>query len=239
MQWHWPYFVPFNLHWYFDARCPHYSLAHRRFSHSLFKARKKKETLPVWQRLHHCLNYLKTLMKMLGLRAGILEIHIFIFTKTMWMLSVSLTTGVDSWADALKVNCERLDRGLKRQCNNLFFMAMILSSQEKLVSPNSGHLYKQKCLRIKYFFESKYLICLVQKECVLYIMWTFFQCIRKTWSFKQLFYLVCKMSKNHFHFLSWLWYQVPDNISTLWNFLWNHINIVLLLKQMILSKSNY
>lgn len=134
VQWHWPYFVPFNLHWYFDARCPHYSLAHRRFSHSLFKAWKKKETLPVWQRLHHCLNYLKTLMKMLGLRAGILEIHIFIFTKTMWMLSVSLTTGVDSWADALKVNCERLDRGLKRQCNNLFFMARILSSQEKPVS---------------------------------------------------------------------------------------------------------
>lgn len=51
-RWHWPYFVPFNLCWYFDAQCPCYSLAHRRLPHSLFKAW-KKETLGVWQRLHH------------------------------------------------------------------------------------------------------------------------------------------------------------------------------------------
>lgn len=30
------------------------------------------------------------------------------------MLSGGLTTGVDSWADALKVNCERLWQGTKK-----------------------------------------------------------------------------------------------------------------------------
>lgn len=38
--------------------------------------KKKKKTLPVWQRLHHCLNHLKTLTKILGLRAG--------FFETLW-----------------------------------------------------------------------------------------------------------------------------------------------------------
>lgn len=43
----------------------------------------KKKTLPVWQRLHHCLNHLKTLMKMLGLRAGVFFVFFFFF-ETRW-----------------------------------------------------------------------------------------------------------------------------------------------------------
>lgn len=171
VQWHWPYFVPFNLHWYFDAQCPCYSLAHSRFSHSLFKAWKKKETLPVWQRLHHCLNYLKTLMKMLALPAGILEIHIFIFTETMWMLSVSLTTGVDSWADALKVNCERLDRGLKWQSNNLFFIALWQwsSAVKKSLLAQVQDTSTNRNVK-EYFSERKSRIGQLQK-CALYNIW--------------------------------------------------------------------
>lgn len=73
------------------------------------------------------------------------EIHIFIFTETMWMLSVGLTTGVDSWADALKVNCERLWQGTKKAVQQPLLhctMGKIPSSQEKSVSLSSGHLYK-------------------------------------------------------------------------------------------------
>lgn len=128
VRWHWPYFVPFNLRWYFDAQCPRHSLAHRRFSRSLFKGWKKRDT--------SCLTEITSLPKPpkdINENAGAtywvffgdsVEIYIFIFPETMWMLSVCLTTGVDSWADALKVNCERFDRGLKRQCNNLFFTAL-------------------------------------------------------------------------------------------------------------------
>lgn len=86
------------------------------------------KTLPVWQRLHHCLNHLKTLTKTLWPRAGwfffnfyyyyyfycTVEIYFFIFTETLWMLSVSLTTAVDSGAHALKLNCEMLWQGTKK-----------------------------------------------------------------------------------------------------------------------------
>lgn len=136
-QWHWPYFVPFNLRWYFDAQCPCYSLAHRRifFPHSLFKAcflkneRKKKkqkgrviETLPGWCRWHYCQN------SMWGYQWKIWGLILYFpppfkedcenaygrFSETMGMLSVCLTTGTGSWAHASEVNSERLWRGIKK-----------------------------------------------------------------------------------------------------------------------------
>lgn len=73
------------------------------------------------------------------------EIHIFIFTATMWMLSVGLTTSVDSWADALKVNCERLWQGTKKAAHT--GSSPHCSSQArqiKCVSLSSGHLYELK-----------------------------------------------------------------------------------------------
>lgn len=173
-------FQPALIFW---CTVPRYSLAHRRFSHSLFKAWKKKKTLPVWQRLHHCLNHLKTLMKMLGLRAGFFFVFFFFFlrlggntylhffTETMWMLSVGLTTGVDSWADALKVNCERLWQGTKKAVQQPLLhctMGKILSSQEEPVSPSSGHLYRWKRLRIHFIVERKDPIWLCWKRNVVF-----------------------------------------------------------------------
>lgn len=160
----------------FRCTVPHYSLAHRRFSRSLFKAWKKKQILPVWQRLHHCLNHLKTLTKMLGLcvvfLGSTLEIHIFIFTETMWMLSVGLTTGVDSRAYALKVNCERLWQKTRKTVQQPLLrcsVAKILSSQGKPVNPGSGHRHQIRCLRVYIVWS-----CSCLRTCLLFLscrMW--------------------------------------------------------------------
>lgn len=61
------------------------------------------------------------------------------------MLSVCLTTGADSTADALKVNCEGLWQGIEKAVQQRLLhctVGMIIDSQEKPDSPSSGHLYE-------------------------------------------------------------------------------------------------
>lgn len=142
-QWHWPYFVPFNLHWYFDAQCPCHSLAHRRifFLHTLcskpdffffFKERKKRKQKGKSDRDTSCLVEIALLPKIhLGLLLRILGLYTVPhpppptfkedcgnahgrFSETMGMLSVCLTTSAGSWAHASEVNSERLWRGIKK-----------------------------------------------------------------------------------------------------------------------------
>lgn len=154
-RWHWPYFVPFNLHWYFDAQCPRYSLAHRRFSRSLFKAWEKKEIDT------SCLTEMTLLPKPSG------DINensgatycIFFFRQTVWKCISSFFFSFyhnnenakclfDNWCWQLSACLEgelweALTGGLKRQSNNLLFscaVRMTLRSREKPDSPSSGSL---------------------------------------------------------------------------------------------------
>lgn len=104
-------FQPALIFW---CTVPRYSLAHRRFFTLSVQSLEKKDT--------SCLTEVTSLPKppkdinenagavflvfcFFLIHSGNTYLH---FTETMWMLSVGLTTGADSWAVALKVNCERL-----------------------------------------------------------------------------------------------------------------------------------
>lgn len=126
VRWHWPYFMPFNLGWYFDAQCPA-TPEHTGGFHALFKDGGGENT--------SCLTEVTSLPKppkdinkntvatcwliffnfyYYYYFYCTVEIYFFIFTETLWMLSVSLTTAVDSGAHALKLNCEMLWQGTKK-----------------------------------------------------------------------------------------------------------------------------
>lgn len=130
-------FQPVLIFW---CAMPRYSLAHRRVFALFLQSLEITKKLPVWQRLHHCLNH-----QDINENAGAMwcffffffftdsqwKIHIFIFTETMWMQSVGLTTGADSWADAWKVNCERLWNGTEKKAE---LQPLLLCSQTKTIS---------------------------------------------------------------------------------------------------------
>lgn len=199
--------MPFNLHWYFDAQCPCYSLAHRRFSHSLFKGWKKRDT--------SCLTEITSLPKPLqdiNENAGATYCFFWRLFGNIYLHfyrnSVNAKHLFDNWCWQLSRCLEgelwEIWQGIKKAVQQPLLhctMGMILRSQER-PSPHSGHLYKQQfwCLEGKIYVWNK------RDLFASYEMWMLCQHTGQTWSNK-LVCLVCKMDLNHSHILSLL-YQV-------------------------------
>lgn len=80
---------------------------------TLFVQSLERKTLPVWQRLHHCLNHLKTLMKMLGNTLCFVWLHRGNRNVHFYWKNVNAKCHFDNW-------CWQLSRCLEGElCNAL------------------------------------------------------------------------------------------------------------------------